>query len=211
MEEIKKKKTMGRRKIEIKKIEKKSSLQVTFTKRRMGLFRKASELSVLCGSEIAILVQSPAQKIFAFGHPSVDALVNRFHGANSHEFAVASSLMRYLDDGGRGKYEEAVRKLAVEKRSGTGDSTAARDRFWWNEAIEGMELHELEDYVEAMEALKDKLHELEKRKLAEAAALEVDVVNVDHSIGGGLTASFDYQFDDDQDFDLDWSKWLGWS
>ncbi|KAF4368863.1 hypothetical protein F8388_021475 [Cannabis sativa] len=43
--------TQGRQKIEIKKLEKKSNKQVTFSKRRSGLFKKAAELSVLCGSE----------------------------------------------------------------------------------------------------------------------------------------------------------------
>lgn len=61
----------------MKKIEKKSSLQVAFSKRRGGLFRKATELSVLCGVEIAILVKSPAGKLYSFGHPSVEALINR--------------------------------------------------------------------------------------------------------------------------------------
>lgn len=181
------KKTMGRRKIEIKKIDKKSSLQVTFTKRRMGLFRKASELAVLCGAEIAILVQSPADKIFAFAHPSVDALVDRFH--NSTELLAASSswLRRYTDDG-RCKYEEAWRKLEAEKRSVMEDDQAARDEFWWDEPLEGMEqLHELEEYVEAMEVLKDKLHEMEQRKLVEAPAPAQITLNIG---GGGVHATY---------------------
>ncbi|EPS64141.1 hypothetical protein M569_10640, partial [Genlisea aurea] len=72
------KKTLGRRKIEIRKIEKKQNRQVTFTKRRMGLFRKASEIGVLCGAEMAILVRSPAGKIFAFGNPSPDSVISLF-------------------------------------------------------------------------------------------------------------------------------------
>ncbi|XP_042016137.1 agamous-like MADS-box protein AGL62 [Salvia splendens] len=67
-------KTLGRRKIPMWKIENKLSLQVAFTKRRGGVFRKATELSILCGVEVAILVQSPAQKLYAFGHP---ALIDR--------------------------------------------------------------------------------------------------------------------------------------
>ncbi|KAG6429911.1 hypothetical protein SASPL_107968 [Salvia splendens] len=51
-------KTLGRRKIPMRKIENKSSLQVACTKRRGGLFRKATKLSILCGAEVAILVQS---------------------------------------------------------------------------------------------------------------------------------------------------------
>nr|GEV95430.1 agamous-like MADS-box protein AGL62 [Tanacetum cinerariifolium] len=36
-----------------------TSRQVTFSKRRKGLFKKASELCVLTGAKMAILVQSP--------------------------------------------------------------------------------------------------------------------------------------------------------
>ncbi|KAK6124082.1 hypothetical protein DH2020_042167 [Rehmannia glutinosa] len=146
------KKTMGRRKIEIRKIEKKTSLQVTFTKRRTGLFRKASELCVLCGAEIAILVQSPADKIFAFGHPSVEALIGRFEsgGAVSPETG-ASSFRQFVEQvEGRQKYEEAVRRLEMEKRMKEGER-----EFWWDEPFEGLELQELEEYAEALEVLRD--------------------------------------------------------
>ncbi|KAF7127889.1 hypothetical protein RHSIM_Rhsim11G0149200 [Rhododendron simsii] len=53
-----KKPSMGRQKIKIAKIEIKNHLQVTFSKRRSGLFKKASELCTLCGVEIAILKPS---------------------------------------------------------------------------------------------------------------------------------------------------------
>ncbi|KAI3456044.1 hypothetical protein Pfo_012707 [Paulownia fortunei] len=141
------KKTMGRRKIEIKKIEKKTSLQVTFTKRRAGLFRKASELSVLCGAEIAILVQSPAEKIFAFGHPSVETLIDRFQtGAAFSPESGTSSRGQII----RRKYEDAVSRLEMEKRM-----KEEERECWWDEPFEGMELHELEEYVEALEVLRD--------------------------------------------------------
>lgn len=55
-----------------------SNLQVTFSKRRSGLFKKASELCTLCGAEIAIIVFSPGKKVFSFGHPCVEALIERF-------------------------------------------------------------------------------------------------------------------------------------
>ncbi|KAJ0553238.1 putative transcription factor MADS-type1 family [Helianthus annuus] len=44
------------------KMEKESNLNVTFSKRRPGLFKKASELYILCGVEITIVVFSSSQK-----------------------------------------------------------------------------------------------------------------------------------------------------
>ncbi|KAI4342044.1 hypothetical protein MLD38_026706 [Melastoma candidum] len=73
-----KKSSMGRQKIAIAKIPKKNHLQVTFSKRRSGLFKKASELCTLCGVEVAIIVFSPAGKPFSFGHHEVDTVIDRF-------------------------------------------------------------------------------------------------------------------------------------
>ncbi|XP_059650061.1 agamous-like MADS-box protein AGL62 [Cornus florida] len=68
----------GRQKIEMAKIENESKLQVTFSKRRSGLFKKASELSTLCGAEVATIVFSPGEKVYSFGNPSVESVVDRY-------------------------------------------------------------------------------------------------------------------------------------
>jgi len=52
--------------------------QVTFSKRRAGLFKKANELSILCGAEIAIVVFSIGNRPYSFGHPSVDVVAAKF-------------------------------------------------------------------------------------------------------------------------------------
>lgn len=57
---------MGRRKVEIRRIEDKGSRQVTFSKRRSGLIKKARELSVLCDVEIALLVFSSRGRLYEF-------------------------------------------------------------------------------------------------------------------------------------------------
>ncbi|PWA76612.1 K-box region and MADS-box transcription factor family protein [Artemisia annua] len=55
---------MGRRKLEMKRIEDKNSRQVTFSKRRTGLIKKARQLSVLCDVDIAVLVFSAHGKLY---------------------------------------------------------------------------------------------------------------------------------------------------
>lgn len=62
----KKKKRMGRGKIEIKKIENLNNRQVTFSKRRNGLLKKAKELSVLCDAEVAVIIYSGTGKLYEF-------------------------------------------------------------------------------------------------------------------------------------------------
>ncbi|XWS12384.1 hypothetical protein CRYUN_Cryun37aG0085500 [Craigia yunnanensis] len=55
-----------------------SSRQVTFSKRRSGLFEKANKLATLCAAQVAVVVLSPGGKPFSFGHPSVEAVTQRF-------------------------------------------------------------------------------------------------------------------------------------
>ncbi|RZB52047.1 Agamous-like MADS-box protein AGL29 [Glycine soja] len=78
---------MGRRKIQIAVVKDPNTRQVTFSKRRTGLFKKANELSILCGVEIAIVVFSIGNKPYSFGHPSVDVVVTKFlqHATNSND------------------------------------------------------------------------------------------------------------------------------
>lgn len=70
-----------KRKIKIEKIEKKTVKSVAFTKRRNGLFRKATELCLQSpNTQVAILATPPSSKshasFYSFGHSSVDHVVS---------------------------------------------------------------------------------------------------------------------------------------
>nr|QWX93779.1 MADS-box protein 40 [Cunninghamia lanceolata] len=69
---------MDKVKIPIKKIENPNKRQVCYSKRKMGIFKKASELSIMCGAEIAIIVFSPAGKAFTFGSPDINFMVDKY-------------------------------------------------------------------------------------------------------------------------------------
>jgi len=58
--------TMARERREIKRIESAAARQVTFSKRRRGLFKKAEELSVLCDADVALIVFSSTGKLSQF-------------------------------------------------------------------------------------------------------------------------------------------------
>jgi hypothetical protein len=58
---------MVRGKTEMRRIENTTSRQVTFSKRRNGLLKKAFELSVLCDAEVALVVFSPRGRLYEFG------------------------------------------------------------------------------------------------------------------------------------------------
>ncbi|RZS27639.1 hypothetical protein BHM03_00061146, partial [Ensete ventricosum] len=58
---------MARRgRVELRRVEDRISRQVRFSKRRSGLFKKAYELAVLCDAEVALVVFSPAGKLYEF-------------------------------------------------------------------------------------------------------------------------------------------------
>nr|KAJ0224677.1 hypothetical protein LSAT_V11C100040710 [Lactuca sativa] len=72
---------MGRGKIEIKKIENVSCRQVTFSKRRSGLFKKAHELSVLCDAVVGIIVFSNTSRLYEFSSSSMKGIIDRYNRA----------------------------------------------------------------------------------------------------------------------------------
>ncbi|XP_048134653.1 MADS-box transcription factor 23-like [Rhodamnia argentea] len=69
---------MGRGKIAIRRIDDSTSRQVTFSKRRKGLLKKASELSILCDAEVGIIVFSCTGKLYDFASSSMQSVLERY-------------------------------------------------------------------------------------------------------------------------------------
>ncbi|XVF22906.1 hypothetical protein REPUB_Repub12eG0211100 [Reevesia pubescens] len=70
---------MGRGKIEIKRIENANSRQVTFSKRRAGLLKKAKELAILCDAEVAVIIFSNTGKLFEFSSSGMKKILSRYN------------------------------------------------------------------------------------------------------------------------------------
>ncbi|XVE75585.1 hypothetical protein DITRI_Ditri12bG0105200 [Diplodiscus trichospermus] len=70
---------MGRGKIEIKKIENLNSRQVTFSKRRNGLMKKARELSILCDAEVGVIIFSSTGKVYQWSSTSMEHTLLRYN------------------------------------------------------------------------------------------------------------------------------------
>ncbi|KAI3693329.1 hypothetical protein L6452_33164 [Arctium lappa] len=71
---------MVRGKTQMRRIENATSRQVTFSKRRNGLLKKAFELSVLCDAEIALIIFSPRSKLYEFASSSMKETIERYRG-----------------------------------------------------------------------------------------------------------------------------------
>nr|WGN96212.1 MADS-box protein EjAGL15 [Eriobotrya japonica] len=70
---------MGRGKIEIKRIENVNSRQVTFSKRRSGLLKKAQELAILCDAEVAVIIFSNTGRLFEFSSAGMMRTLSRYN------------------------------------------------------------------------------------------------------------------------------------
>ncbi|KAH1236276.1 MADS-box transcription factor 27 [Glycine max] len=70
---------MGRGKIVIRRIDNSTSRQVTFSKRRNGLVKKARELSILCDAEVGLIVFSSTGKLYDYASTSMKSVIERYN------------------------------------------------------------------------------------------------------------------------------------
>ncbi|CAH8280528.1 unnamed protein product [Arabidopsis lyrata] len=85
---------MVRGKIEMKKIENATSRQVTFSKRRNGLLKKAYELSVLCDAQISLIIFSQRGRLYEFSSSDMQKMIERYrkytkgHETSNHDSQI---------------------------------------------------------------------------------------------------------------------------
>ncbi|XP_010504666.1 PREDICTED: agamous-like MADS-box protein AGL18 [Camelina sativa] len=168
---------MGRGKIEIKKIENVNSRQVTFSKRRNGLFKKAKELSILCDADVALIIFSSTGKIYDFSSTCMEQILSRYgyttasaeHKQREQQLLLGAShdneAVLRNDDSMKGELERL--QLATERLKG--------------KELDGMsfpDLISLETQLnESLRSVKDQktkllLNQIERSRLQEKRALE---------------------------------------
>jgi len=72
----------GRRKIKIELIEDKSRRHITFSKRKLGIMKKAWELATLTGTQVLLLVASETGHVYTFATPKLQPLITKPEGKN---------------------------------------------------------------------------------------------------------------------------------
>ncbi|TWW79791.1 Myocyte-specific enhancer factor 2D -like protein [Takifugu flavidus] len=88
---------MGRKKIQIQRITDERNKQVTFTKRKFGLMKKAYELSVLCDCEIALIIFNHTNKLFQYASTDMDKVLLKYTEYNEpHESRTNADIIETL-------------------------------------------------------------------------------------------------------------------
>ncbi|KAH7295626.1 hypothetical protein KP509_27G057900 [Ceratopteris richardii] len=150
---------MGRCKIEMKRIENKTTRQVTFCKRRAGLVKKARELSLLCDADVALIVFSPSGRLFEYaGSRDMQEIIRAYFAAGS-----SGSTLRT-----QSKLEAELSKLKEEANILKNDKRIRRGDVHALEALSEEELGSLETEVEAklvkIRSLQKQIRELQFRE-----------------------------------------------
>lgn len=166
------KKTKGRQKIEIKKIENDSERQVTFSKRKSGVFKKASEMATLCSTEVGVVVFSESGKPFSYGNPSIESVAHRFiqqqqnQNQNDDAHFMIEAHHQARDDGIIRMHNELESQLEVDRYRSKElqereKAKASEDQGgpgWWNQPIEGLDLAGLKQMYASYERLHNDLY-----------------------------------------------------
>jgi hypothetical protein len=163
-------KTQGRQKIEIKKMTNESNMLVTFSKRRSGLFKKASELSTLCGAEVSLILFSPGGKVFSFGHPNVDTVIDRYLSRVPYENNVTTQFIEAQRSANLCELNSQLTRinnaLDIEKKRIDEFKymfKSCETQYWWACPVDGMNYTQLGLLKNASEGLKKRIVELANR------------------------------------------------
>nr|AAO85643.1 MADS-box transcription factor MADS2 [Zea mays] len=81
---------MGRGKIVIRRIDNSTSRQVTFSKRRNGIFKKAKELAILCDAEVGLVIFSSTGRLYEYSSTSMKSVIDRYGKAKEEQQDVAN-------------------------------------------------------------------------------------------------------------------------
>lgn len=132
---------MAREKIQIKKIDNCTARQVTFSKRRRGLFKKAEELSVLCDADVAVIIFSSTGKLFHYSNSSLDGILERhnLHSKNLEKMERPSLELQLVENSEQSKLRKEMAEKSHQLRQMRG------------EELQGLNIEELQQLEKSLE------------------------------------------------------------
>ncbi|CAF1860718.1 unnamed protein product, partial [Brassica oleracea] len=147
--------TMAREKIQIRKIDNATARQVTFSKRRRGLFKKAEELSVLCDADVALIVFSSTGKLFEFCSSSMREVLERHNlqSKNLEKLDQPSLELQLVENSENSRLSKEIADKSHQLRQMRG------------EELQGLNIEELQQLEKALEAGLTRVIETKSEKI----------------------------------------------
>ncbi|XWS37249.1 hypothetical protein CRYUN_Cryun19dG0027200 [Craigia yunnanensis] len=134
---------MGRGRVQLKRIENKINRQVTFSKRKSGLLKKANEISVLCDAEVALLVFSTKGKVFEYSTDScMERILERYE---RYSYAERQLDANEIEQNGSWSLEHAKLKARIEVLQ-------RNQRHYMGEDIENLNRRELQNLEQQLDS-----------------------------------------------------------
>ncbi|CAN6832195.1 unnamed protein product [Brassica oleracea var. botrytis] len=146
---------MAREKIQIRKIDNATARQVTFSKRRRGLFKKAEELSVLCDADVALIVFSSTGKLFEFCSSSMREVLERHNlqSKNLEKLDQPSLELQLVENSENSRLSKEIADKSHQLRQMRG------------EELQGLNIEELQQLEKALEAGLTRVIETKSEKI----------------------------------------------
>ncbi|KAL5132954.1 MADS-box protein SOC1 [Glycine soja] len=164
--ELKEEIIMVRGKTQIKRIENATSRQVTFSKRRNGLLKKAFELSVLCDAEVALIIFSSSGKLYEFASSSIQCSIERYRRHTKHDnpttFRSVEQNMQHLKQEAANMMKKiGLLEAAKRKFLGEGLGACSIEELQWIEqqlerSLSNVRTRKIQVFKEQIEQLKEK-------------------------------------------------------
>ncbi|XP_038985987.1 MADS-box protein JOINTLESS isoform X2 [Phoenix dactylifera] len=131
---------MAREKIQIRKIDNATARQVTFSKRRRGLFKKAEELAILCDADVALIIFSSTGKLFEFSSLNMKEILEK-HSLHSKNLQKVEqpSLDLNLENSNYTRLNKQVAEASLQLRQMRG------------EELQGLTIQELQQLEKTLE------------------------------------------------------------
>lgn len=136
------KEPMKKRRVGIKLIENREALHTTFTKRRQGLFRKASQFCENFAAQALVITFSSSGNVYAYGDPEFDPLFKRYLADPSSSVAATA-----------GGIVVATPNESVERIN----EALGKGRSAWDAVTADLGLSELDDMETAVTYMKSQL------------------------------------------------------
>ncbi|URE34253.1 hypothetical protein MUK42_18014 [Musa troglodytarum] len=159
---------MVRGKTEMKRIENATSRQVTFSKRRSGLLKKAYELSVLCDVEVALIIFSSRGKLYEFSSSSMQSTLERYR-----EYSREDTSSTILEEDTEWKHEAACMSKKIEHLEASMQKLLGEKL----ESCSFDELNELEGKIEqSLHSIRGRKYHLLKEQISQLKQKESSLV-----------------------------------